>query len=298
MDNVFESLIYENASGNRVILSDRSVTSYWELRGRSGFSAPEVELITQKYVNGSVKVVGRIIKPRTVSINMIVTGETTAKRDAVFFDMVEQLIDANGGDIGKLYITRTDGRVVILNCTYSSGLRVTDEYRKFHRFTLEFYAEDPYYYSSPYTQEINSIQSDVITLSDDLYLGTWSLGMGNVIGVGTITNPIQQNIEPIFYIGGIRSSLNITNNTTGMTIGFKDIEMYARDVIVIDTREKNKSAYLRKANGSIVSIMDKIDWNNEDLSLLLVPGENRISVSGYGEDGTLVVELMQKYLSA
>ena len=298
MDKAFESLIYENASGNRVILSDRSVTSYWELRGRYGFSAPEVELITQKYVNGSVKVVGRIIKPRTVSINMIVTGETTAKRDAVFFDMVEQLIDADGGDVGKLYITRSDGSVVILNCTYSSGLRVTDEYRKFHRFTLEFYAEDPYFYSDPYTQEIDTIQSDILTLAQDLYLGTWSLGTGVVSGTGIITNPVQQNIEPIYRIAGVRSSLIITNETTGAAIGFKDLEMTVGDTVVIDTREKIKSAYIRHSNGSTESIMDKIDWSNEELSLPLMPGENTISVSGYGAEGTLVVDMMQKYLSA
>ena len=298
MDNVFESLIYENASGNRVILSDQSVTSYWELRGRYGFSAPEIELITQKYVNGSVKVVGRIIQPRTVGINMVVTGETTVKRDAVFFDMVEQLIDADGGDIGKLYITRTDGLVVILNCTYSSGLRVTDEYRKFHRFTLEFYAEDPYFYSDPYTQEIDSIESDILTLSYTLYLGTWTLGTGIYNGSGIINNPVQQNIEPIYKIAGVRNSLKITNETTGKTLGFNEMETYPGDMIIIDTREKIKNAYIRKPNGSTVSIMDKIDWSNEELALPLVPGDNEITVSGYGSEGALIVDMMQKYLSA
>jgi hypothetical protein len=229
---------------------------------------------------------------------MVVTGETTAKRDAVFFNMVEQLIDADGGDIGKLYVTRSDGSVVILNCTYSSGLRVTDEYRKFHRFTLEFYAEDPYFYSDPYTQEIDSIQSNILTLAQDLYLGMWTLGTGVVSGTGIITNPVQQNIEPIYSIAGVRSSLIITNETTGKAIGFKDLEMAVGDTVVIDTREKIRSAYIRHSNGSTDSIMDKIDWSNEELSLPLVPGDNTISVSGYGADGVLVVDIMQKYLSA
>ena len=297
-DKSFESLIYENASGRRVILSSPSVTSYWELRGRYGFSAPEVELITQKYVNGSVKIVGRIVQPRVCGINMVVTGETTAKRDAVFFEMIEQLMDVDGGDVGKLYITRSDGLTVILNCAYSSGLRVTDEYRKFHRFTLEFYAEDPYFYSDPYVQEIDSIEADIITLAQDLYLGTWTLGMGDISGTGTIINPTNQNIDPIYRIGGIRQSLIIKNNSTNQTMAFYDLSMAPGDTVVIDTRQTIKSAYIRKANGSTVSIMDKIDWSNEEFVLPLVPGANTLSVSGYGEAAPLVVDIMQRYLSA
>ena len=298
MGRVFESVIYENASGNRVILSSPAVTSYWELRGRYGFTAPEIELITQKYVNGAVKIVGRIVKPRICGINMVVTGETTAKRDAVFFDMVEKLMDVDGGDVGKLYITRSDGLVVILNCTYSSGLRVTDEYRKFHRFTLEFYAEDPYFYSDPYVQMIDSIEAEIVTLSYDLYLGIWTLGEGESSGTGTITNPTNQNIEPIYRIAGIRRSLMIKNNSTGQAMAFNDLDMYPGDSIVIDTRGKIKSAYIRKANGATISIMDKIDWSNEEFTLPLVPGQNSISVDSHGAAAPLIVDIMQKFLSA
>jgi len=297
-DEAFESLVYENAQGVQVTLSDPEVTDCWELRGRYGFTAPTIELITQKYVNGSVKIVGRIVQPRTCGVNMVVVGDDREDRDTIFFDMVEKLLDVDGGDVGKLYITRSDGTVVILNCAYSSGLSIADEYRKFHRFTLEFYAEDPYFYSSPYTQEIDSIEADIITLAQDLYLGMWSLGTGTISGTGTITNPTGQNIEPIYSISGVRSSLVIKNNTTNQTMAFYEIETYPGDTIIIDTREKIKAAYIKKANGSIVSIMDKVDWTNEEFSLPLVPGANNISVSGYGEEAPLVVDIMERYLSA
>ena len=298
-DDVFESLIYVNASGERTILSDRSVSSYWELRGRSGFSAPDVELITQKYINGQTRVVGRIIKPRTVSINMIVTGESTAKRDFVFFQMVESLIDVDGGDIGKLYITRSDGSVVYLNCAYSSGLKVTDEYRHFHRFTLQFYAEDPYFYSTEYTQIINVDEgSEPITLNDELTLGYWCLDWETNSGSAILLNPYEHEANPVYRIGGIRRDLTIKSSTVAKKLTFEGLDMRNGDVIVIDTRERYRSAYIKHADGTQTDILGNLVWTDAALSLPLAPDLNYLTVSSFGQPAEMEVSISMTALSA
>lgn len=297
--SVFESLIYENASGNRVILSDRSVSANWELVGRSGFSAPEVELITQKYINGQEKIVGRIIKPRTVSINMVVTGATTAQRDALFFDMVEKLINVGGGEIGKLWITRSDGSVVYLNCAYSSGLKVVEQYRKFHLFTLEFYAEDPYFYSQDIVQDVELVESsEPITLNDDLYLNGWKLDWAMSGGVNMVTNPYTHQADPIYKISGVRVNLTILNSTISKSLQFDDLDMALGDAIVIDTRERQRSAYIEHPDGSVTDILGNLLWSNMDLSLPLVPGNNYLSVSSLGEAADLGISISMTALSA
>ena len=110
------------------MLSCPEITRWWELRGRSGFTAPEMEIISQRYANGVTKILKRMLTPRTVSVKMVVTGDTTAERDASFFSMIKRLMDLNGGDTGKLYVRRSDGMVVYLNCAYSSGLSIVEEY--------------------------------------------------------------------------------------------------------------------------------------------------------------------------
>ena len=299
LDNVFESLIYENASGVRTVLSDRSVSSYWELIGRKGFTAPDVDLITQKYINGQTKIVGRIIKPRTVEISMVVVGETTAKRDKVFFDMVEALIDVDGGDIGKLYITRSDGSVVYLNCAYASGLKVTEKYRYLHKFDLEFYAEDPYFYSQDIIQTITLTHGGTpITLNENLFLSEWCLDWSiEVTGSGVITNPYQHEATPIYRIAGSRETLTINTNTKALS--FVNLEMVRNDAIVIDTRERYKVAYIEHQDGSRTDILGNLVWTDADLSLPIAPGANVITVSSeMGAEANLEVDITMTALSA
>lgn len=298
--SVFESLIYENASGNRVLLSDRSVSANWELIGRSGFSAPEVELITQKYINGQQKIVGRIIKPRTVSINMIVTGASTAQRDALFFDMVEKMINVGGGEIGKLYVTRSDGSVVYLNCAYSSGLKIVEQYKKFHLFTLEFFAEDPYFYSQDIVQAINlEAGSEPITLGADLFLNGWCLDWTKTMdGSGTVTNPYDHNADPVYRIEGTRTNITIINTSASKSLTFTGLEMAPGDVLVIDTRERYRAAYIEHADRSRTDILGYLVWTDADMSLPMIPGNNSYNVKSSGSPADLVMTISMTALSA
>ena len=293
-----ESLIYVNSSGEWAILSDEGTRPMWELRNRSGFTAPDIELITQKYVNGINKVVGRIILPRTIRMNFVLVGETTVERDQLFAELVEKLMNTDKGENGKLYVRTTSGQTYVLNCAYASGLNITDEYRKFHRFTLEFYAEDPYFYSDDVTAEISFGGSGIITLSDTLTLGGWALGWGAISGSGAVINPFTRALDPVFRISGARTDIMIRQTATGKVIQFDGLMMTGSDVIVIDTRDRYKTAYIQHADGTRDSILGNMDWNNPDLSMPMLAGGNNIEVESVGIGSPLEVTLALSYLSA
>ena len=297
MDKVYKSLVYENAAGGRAVLSAASTDQYWELRGRTGFSAPDVRLITEKYVNGNERIVNRIVEPRTVTINMIVRGKTSAIRDKVFFSMVDVLMDTSKGEIGKLYVTRSDGRTVILNCSYSAGLDIQEQYRNFHIFTLEFYAADPYFYTLPITQTLE-FEPNVITLSDSLYLASWRLGWGNTSGTVLVENRTGNVGDPIYEITGTRMDLHIRNRSGRQEITFDDMDMEGGDVLVIDTRPRYKSAYFRHADGSTSTALGYLVWSAISLSLPMPKGRSYITATTFGEIQPLEITIMTALLSA
>lgn len=292
-----ESLIFVNSSGEWAILSDEGTRSMWELRNRSGFTAPDVELITQKYVNGINKVYRRIVLPRTVRMNFVLVGETTVERDQLFSELVEKLMNVENGVNGKLYVRTTSGTTYVLNCAYSAGLNITDEYRKFHRFSIEFYAEDPYFYSDGVESRISIGGDDVITLAEDLYLGGWALGWARISGTGYVENPLGRTIDPVFRITGSRTDLKITLVATGKSIEFQNLVMLPTDTIVIDTRERYKTADIIHADGTKETMLGRYVWTNVDMSLPMAAGSNAIVVESFGEPNNLEVLMSANYLS-
>lgn len=142
-----DDLVYfVNSQGETVYLSSPGNRNYFELMGRTGFTAPELDIFSEKYANGKTRYFGKAIKPRTCRMNMVVRGKDQAERDKVFFDMIDILLDVAGGEEGRLYVKGSDGSLVYLNCVYSSGLKVTEQYKTLQKFALEFYAADPWFY--------------------------------------------------------------------------------------------------------------------------------------------------------
>ena len=141
------SLVYfVNSQGKKTVLSSPENRNYWELRGRRGFAAPDVDLFTQKFASGRTKFFGKTLKPRTCSLQLICKGKDTAELDKIFFDMLDTLLDNGSEAEGKLFLKRSDGTPVRLNCVYSGGMNVEEQYRRFRIFPVEFYAADPLFY--------------------------------------------------------------------------------------------------------------------------------------------------------
>lgn len=301
MLETFESLVYVNASGARTVLSDRMISSYWEMRGRTGFSAPEVELITQKYASGVTKVLKRITQPREVSIQMAVTGRNRAMRDALFFSMIDTIMDISGGDVGRLYIKRSDGMEVYLNCSYSSGLCVKEEYHKLHKFTLSFYAADPYFYRDLADVTVDLPPESKLTLRDWLVLGEGHvLGETSGVGRGVIKNASGNVLYPVIRAMRISGNFSITNLTTGSELVLKNIESLTSDTLVIDTRESSKSIFLEHADGTRTAAGQYLDWGNIDLDFPIISGNNDIRYEAGAGSYTegVVFQMAERYISA
>ena len=60
MDNI-RSIYFINSQGERADLYFSLSPWFWEMGHRRGFTAPEIELYTQKYVNGTTKVLKKKI---------------------------------------------------------------------------------------------------------------------------------------------------------------------------------------------------------------------------------------------
>lgn len=302
MDNrVFPSLVYVNAKGVRTVLAEKSITTHFEIRGRSGFTAPDVELITQKYFDGTTKILKRQMQPRTVSINMIAIGKSEVQRDALFFQMITQLMDISGGEIGKLYITRSDGVVVYLNCAYSAGLNVTEDYRRYQQFTLEFLAADPYFYRDLEILRVSLPLEARITLRDGLLLGSGHvLGETTGEGYGIVKNIGSESILPVIKAKRINGDFQIRNETTKQILTLNDIETTSDQTLVIDTRPSTKSIKIVNSDGTWTTAGQYLDWENINMEFEIAPGENEISFSaGIGSytDG-IDIEMSERFLSA
>ena len=85
---------------------------------------------------------------------------------------------------------------------------------------------------------------------------------------------------------------------TGRIIQFDGLTMATTDTIVIDTRDRYKTAYIQHADGTRDSILGYMDWNNPDLSMPMLAGGNMIEVESFGLDRPLEVTLALSYLSA
>ena len=302
MDNrVFPSLVFVNAKGVRTVLAGENITTHFEIRGRSGFTAPDVELITQKYFDGTTKVLKRQVQPRTIAINMIVVGKSEVKRDALFFQMITQLMDISGGEIGRLYITRSDGVVVYLNCAYSSGLNVTEDYRRFQQFTLEFFAADPYFYRDLEILHVSLPFESRITLRDGLLFGAGHvLGETTGEGYGIVKNIGSESILPVIKTKRINGDFQIMNETTNQRLILNDIITTSDQTLVIDTRPSTKSIKIVNSDGTWTAAGQYLDWENINMDFEIAPGENRISFSaGVGSytDG-IDIEMSERFLSA
>ena len=274
-------LRYVNGSGKEVILSSPEITKWFELRGRTGFTAPNIKLITQTYANGVTKVLKRQLEPRPVTISMMVVGDDEEERDSIFFDMISKLMDVDGEDTGRLYVKRSDGMIVYLNCTYSSGLSVFEQYRRYQSFNLEFYAPDAWFYKDLDDVTIETEKENYLTLSDTLMIGEYhKIGEFYSNGQGIIHNDVMESLQPVIRLQKAVGTMTITNETTGYSIKLKNMDMVEGQTLVIDTRDDSKNIYIVDSDGTESQAGQNLEWSTQDYEFPIVPGDNLITYNG------------------
>lgn len=295
-----DDLVYfTNSAGRTVYLSSPSISKWWELRGRKGFTAPEYEMITEEYINGIIRIIERKMKPRECTLKMVLVGDTTAQRDKAFFDMLDVLTDISKGELGKLYVRRSDGRIVYLNAAYTGGMNVEEQYRLFHLFELSFIAPDAYFYGVNSSETIPLTIGNIIRPHAWLKVGSgWKVGSSEITGAATITNDLGEVIEPVFRVDRSFSFLNIFNSVTQKTIVLRGLTLGAGQVLVIDTRSTSKGIYVENPDGTKTNAISILSFENL-LDFPLEIGANPISVSGSGSlDISVSYDLNYRYKGA
>ena len=276
MDNCRDFVYFINSQGKRAVLSSPDNRNYWELRGRSGFTAPEVDLFSEKYASGSTKYYGKALKPRNMTMQMVCVGESTAERDRIFFEMVDTLVDAVGAGEGQLWVKRSDGSMVYISCVYSGGMNIVEQYHKFHKFSLSFYAADPWFYGAEKDFDLH----DILGSSP----GSETLQI-------TVTNGFHADMVCRFTWEAMVSTRYIydgyiENLATGKKIAFPIVDdappLYIDEKLTVDFDPEHLEAYIETTTGTYRNGTFAIDWLNTDRDFLLVPGDNIMDFNNCG----------------
>ena len=268
MDNCGDLVYFVNSQGRKAVLSSPENQNYWELRGRSGFTAPEVENFSVQMASGITKYFGKTLKPRICTMKMVCTGKNTAERDRIFFDMLDVLLDVSGTGEGKLYVKRSDGATVWLRCVYSDGMNIIEQYQKLHLFTLTFFACDPWFYGAEKKYSLDGLLNSPYTIKV-------SNQTKNDMQVKLLVN----NNDHTWSFNG-----RISNQKNGSVIKFKNVSTYKN----FEASFNRYDEYYRLTDyysGDSVDGRHLLDWLETDPEFCIVPGDNIISGSSFSASG-------------
>lgn len=275
--SIYPSVYYQTADGNEIPISTPSTKKYWEVYGREGFGVPELKTETRIYADGSVRTLTAIIQPREMLLNMILVGETTEERDNLYRDISSHLVQVGSTDEwGRLRLRRSDGNWIFINCLYTGGMDTPDNLPTIRQFSMEFFADDPYFYDAEETVFQPKQLSQLIYLNDNLFLGDWTLK-------GGLTDLQIHNTGelcfPVIEVTGPASVIRIKNETTKQTLAMAtDFSLAMGEVLLIDCREhQQRGITLRDSTGREQDITNKLGLGSS-LNWPLVKGTNVISL--------------------
>jgi len=274
----------------------------YELVGRSGFEAPPVEYTDISYAHGFSKTVAVKIKPREVSINMVVLGKTTAERDKLLHRMISQLMISGQIETpGKLKVMRSDGKNVYLNCIYTGGVdAIVEEYALLHKFQLTFHAADPFFYDEAETAFVHDNTGQIgLFLSGSTFLGEAVYLSGGFATTSEVVRNDGQPVFPVITISGPGKTIRFENERSGKTLKMREtFEILPKEELKIDTREGFRS--IVKVSGGETT--DQIAQLDPGSSLIwpILQGDNLIHITITDKTIDTIVRFgfTKKYLSA
>lgn len=294
----YSQVVYITANGDEIILSGNGTRFRWELYGRSGFRAPDLKTESRVYANGISRTLASILQKRVVTLQMVITGPSRAEAAAIYNSLVSRLVQTGARDQwGKLVLTRDDdGSTVYLDCLYTGGMNISEDYPKIFFFSLNFEAGDPYFYDLEETVLEPSRLESLIYLDDTLFLGDWTLldGLTSV----EIDNTGEQ-FYPVFEITGPASVIRVTNEATGQTVAMgDDFSLVTGQTLTIDCRENLRGITLTE-NGEETDITHRLALGSS-LVFPLVKGTNTLQFyyTDIDETSSFKIRYRQRYHSA
>lgn len=252
-DTVYPYLSYITSAGDEIILSCKGYKKWWECYGRSGFSAPPLKHITQEYADGALDTLAIEVAPRTLTIQMVVNGESSLDRDMILQDIASRLVQVgHKQDWGKLKIQKTDGSYSYIDCAYIGGMdNISQSMPRLQLFTLNFYSGKAYFYDG--TETIYDI--DIYKSTGLLHFPFWFGENTHFLGAGVyFTRHISLEgfkAYPVITITGYVKTLRLENKTTGRAIEFSSGFFLLRgETVTIDTNPKKRSVVITRQDGT------------------------------------------------
>lgn len=277
-DTIYPYLSYITAAGDEIVLSCKGYKKMWECYGRSGFTAPPLKHIKQELADGSLDTLAIEVSPRTLTVQMVVSGETSLDRDAILLDIASRLIQVgNKRDWGKLRIQKTDGSYSYIDCAYIGGMEgINQTMPRLQQFALNFYAGKAYFYDENETvYDLDIYQSEGL-LHFPFNFGADTHFHGAGIYFTRYITLESFRAYPVITITGYVGSLRLENATTGAAIEFSDEFFLLRgESVVIDTNPFRRSVTITHLDGTeengfrYLTEQTNLDWP-------LVLGSNEI----------------------
>lgn len=274
-----------------------------ELAGRTGFEAPPVNYVNESYADGYVETIAVRLRPRDVTLHMIVRGRSLLERDNILRPITNLLVEhgAHTG-WGKLYIDKSDGTIVYLNCFYSGGLESQSEDDPLmHKFSLSFHAADPHFYEQDWTRFIFAdTEQDGLYLSDTTFLSDETFLSGGVQSSETIVKNLGQLAYPVITVKGPAKNIKFENQLNGVKIELEEgFELKKDETMTIDCRDRKRSILLKNAAGVESDITNKLR-RGSSLVFPILHGNNYIKITYTDTNAETYVNFafQQRYLSA
>lgn len=295
MDKSFDYVYFVNSQGKSTVLLSPENRQYWQQGGRYGFSSPEVDNFTKKFASGMTRFFGKTLKERHCGIRMILRGSTPADCDRVFAEMLDVLLDIDGTGEGKLYIRRYDGTMVFLNCVYASGMNIVEQYKRFKKFTVEFLAADPMFYTEQ-VLVLNAQDNDQIydiesyhRQSDDEVMYNFKMNINNCSNMKAW--PViflYVNPQNIFDSEEVTKIKNLTTNKEIVFHRVQPIYSSAYSNIYIYTKPSERrivgDVYIDSTTIKQMAVWDVLDYDRESLDFPLIQGKNVLFFENWDYD--------------
>lgn len=256
---IFPYLSYITADGDEVILSCEGYKKWWECYGRSGFFAPKLNYVERQYADGATDVLAISLKPRKLTIEMFVLGQSTKERDEILRNISSRLIQVGSrNQWGRLRVRRSDGKDLYIDCVYIGGMDdAVEKYPNIMQFELQFYSGGSYFYDKDETILATQSLGDVIYLSDDLYLSDNLYLSDGVSGI-TVNNSGEM-FYPIVDVFGPASVIRITNNTTGITLAVdSDFVLLAGQKLTFDCLDHERKVEFTDVLGNTTDVTKRL----------------------------------------
>lgn len=299
-NEIFPYLSYITDSGEEIVLSCEGFYKWWECYGRKGFTAPQLKTEEAKYADGSSEIMAIRMKPRTLVVEMVTLGKTNNERDEILRNIASSLIRIGSNlKIGKLKITRLDGKTVYIDCAYTGGMdEITQKYPRFQRYNLRFYSVNGYFYDPETTNyDIDIFQTQgLLNFGNNFHFKDTTFFRSNGLSHERTVHLDGYRAYPLITITGPANNLMIANKTTNRTVAFDPtFFLLTGDSLEIETNPSGRGSVVKRADGTeedgfrYLLPESNLDW-------YLNNGENEISYRNSNNNSTTICRLSYQQL--